>query len=108
MRSFGVRTTELDRGRCRVTVVGEVDHSVGEDLQREIERAARSYDDVVVDLSGCDFIDSTGLSILIRAWKNHLSAERRFVLCGARDQVKRVLEVSGVVAQGLLIEDCGD
>lgn len=108
MRSFGARTTELDRGRCRVAITGEVDHSVGRELQAEIERAARSYDDVAVDLAGCDFIDSTGLAILIRASQKHSAAGGRFVLCRARGQVKRVLEVSGMIAQGLLVEDCGD
>lgn len=51
---------------------------------------------VVVDLSGLEFIDSSGLSALITARRRAASAGTRLVLRGARGAARRVFEVSGL------------
>ncbi len=52
----------------------------------------------MLDLSECEFIDSTGIALIVRAWQ-HLDGRRgrsRLVLCSHNHQVRRLLEITGV------------
>jgi anti-anti-sigma factor len=52
---------------------------------------------VLFDLSECEFIDSTGIALIVRAWKRlDGGATRRFAISGCNDQVSRILEVTGL------------
>jgi anti-sigma B factor antagonist len=74
-----------------VRVSGEVDLSSHERLTEQLRQAA-SVGAVVVDLSDCTFIDSSGIRALLLGERE----AERFALAGAGDQVKRVLEMTGV------------
>ena len=79
-----------------VAVHGEVDLSVVPDLEAAVEDAIReSVGAFVIDLSDLDFIDSTGLQVLLRA-RGLLSREDRAlaVVC-PHGPVRRVFELSG-------------
>lgn len=60
-------SSELDvlTGAVTVRVVGEVDMLVGPELRTALHDALRDGIDVVVDLTGCDFMGSTGLHCLM-------------------------------------------
>lgn len=56
---------------------------------------------VLVDLSECEFIDSTGIALIVRAWQQldrgaDGDGEGRVVICSHNDQVRRVLEITGL------------
>ncbi|WP_051367888.1 STAS domain-containing protein [Hamadaea tsunoensis] len=79
-----------------VTVRGDVDLTTADQLGRQLEAAAEEDRDVVVDLAGVTFLDSTGVRTLVDAYR---AGRRRglFVsISGARDWVARMLEVTGV------------
>lgn len=79
-----------------IAVEGELDMNTARDLERELEGpvgAARSP--LLVDLSRCEFIDSTGIALLLRSWQA-LGADGEFAICGVGHQVKRVLDVTGL------------
>lgn len=80
-----------------LTVFGELDQATAPEL-REVLSA--SLDDahasVLVDLSDCEFIDSTGLSLLVEA-KRRLGEQRRaFGVCCPDPDVRRLLELTGI------------
>jgi anti-anti-sigma factor len=52
--------------------------------------------DLRVDLSGVDFVDSTGVGWLLRTRASVLGAGRRWELVGVAPQVERVLGITGV------------
>ncbi|MGH2922715.1 MAG: STAS domain-containing protein [Solirubrobacterales bacterium] len=82
-------------GREGVTIVrvsGEVDLASHEQLTEQLRAAANGGDAVVVDLSGCSFIDSSGIRALLLGERE----AERFALAGPGDQVMRVLEMTGV------------
>ena len=81
-----------------VAVRGELDLATAADLERPLEAALEAGDSVLIDLGRCEFIDSTGIAMIVRAWQRlEGDGERpRLVICGGNDQVQRVLEVSGV------------
>jgi len=77
---------------------GELDPHTAPLLEREIEqRAEAGQVDVVLDLQGLQFIDSSGLRVLIAA---HRDLERRggsLVLRSPSETAQRLLEITGLV-----------
>ncbi|MEW2520335.1 STAS domain-containing protein [Actinacidiphila alni] len=99
-----------DLGRLRVEVgrqgrsavfapVGELDHHTAELLSEPLDAA---LDDgisrLVVDCSGLEFCDSTGLNVLLSARLRADSAGGAVHLAGMRPTVARVFEITGADA----------
>jgi anti-sigma B factor antagonist len=79
-----------------IELFGELDLA-GADLASEhLERAVASdCKELVVDLTGLDFIDSTGLGVLVRTNRQAGSASRLRLL-GASGAVARVVALTGL------------
>ncbi len=97
--SFNIETFERDRSLFLV-VAGELDLSTAGRLDDELERAAATdAATIVVDLDHVDFIDSSGLQVLIkhacdeergeriRLTQGSPQAQRLFQITGARDRL---------------------
>ena len=84
-------------GLHTVTVAGELDQGTAPELRRALAGVLDGQaGGVLVDLSDCAFIDSTGLSLLVET-KRHLSEEsRRFGVCCPDADVRRLLELTGI------------
>lgn len=81
-----------DRDDFVVEVFGELDVAGAPELQQVLDRAeATEAKRIVVDLSGLEFIDSTGISVLVKAARrSSMNAGRLRLLRGA-GQVERVM-----------------
>ena len=73
-------------------VCGEIDLATHEELTGQIRAAAADGKPVVVDLSRCAFIDSSGIRALLLGEREAES----IAVAGASEQVKRVFEMTGV------------
>jgi anti-anti-sigma factor len=99
---FEATAAQLDDGVRVIVVRGELDLSTASDLEGPLEEAVSSHDgSVLIDLTDCEFIDSTGIALIVRAWQqldNSADGEGsgRVVICSANDQVRRVLEITGL------------
>jgi anti-anti-sigma factor len=99
---FEATAAELDDGLRIISVRGELDLGTAGDLESPLEEAIASGDALVlIDLSDCEFIDSTGIAMIVRAWQRlDRSAQGdgsgRVVICSQNDQVRRVLEITGL------------
>jgi len=82
-----------------VAIFGEIDISITDSLREDIDRALDNYGSVqlVIDLSGVDFIDSSGLGVILGRYKRLAGKGGKVILAGARPQVKKVLELSGLL-----------
>ena len=79
-----------------IRVGGELDLSTVPSLVHELEAALeRPEGGVVVDLSDLEFIDSTGIAVLVRAMGDGEETRLRFVPSRS-EAVGRVLEMTGV------------
>jgi stage II sporulation protein AA (anti-sigma F factor antagonist) len=87
---------EQDAGVFVIIVEGELDMNTASQLEHELEAPLSAPDStLVMDLSRCEFIDSTGIALIVRAWRQ-LDESGNFALCGVGDQVKRVLDITGL------------
>lgn len=99
---FQASASELDGGIRLLKVNGELDLSTATQLEGPLEEAVAAHDAaVLIDLTDCTFIDSTGIALVVRAWQRVDAAagnggEGCLVLCSQNEQVKRVLEVTGL------------
>jgi anti-anti-sigma factor len=96
---FEVKVGDLEHGVRTISVRGELDLSTAPDLEGPLEEALASGEgSLLIDLSQCEFIDSTGIALIVRAWQRLHSGEngRALVICSQNDQVRRVLEITGL------------
>ena len=85
-----------DAGSRVIRVSGELDLSTVPSLEQELEAALeRPEGGVVVDLSDLEFIDSTGIAVLVRAMGEEGESRLKFVPTRSA-AVARVLEMTGV------------
>ena len=52
---------------------------------------------VVVDLAGCAFVDSVGVSLLLTTWGRLQDQGGRLVIANAGERVRTTLQVAGVL-----------
>jgi anti-sigma B factor antagonist len=78
-----------------IAVSGELDLASSPALQEELDRASDS-DMMIIDLRELDFMDSTGLSVLVRAHQRAEEQGRRLAMVKGPQQVQRLLSLTGV------------
>jgi anti-sigma B factor antagonist len=86
-------------GLCVVRVRGEVDMSHEEELRAELRRAVASEaDGIVVDLTECEFIDSSGVRVLLlsREAQESEKGPNALAVAASSEQILRILSVMGV------------
>src|SRR5438067_13767835 len=82
----------LPKPRNVLPLEGQIDLNVSAKVAESIaelvkEKPAR----LVVDLSGVDYIDSTGLAVLINGMRDMEDYGGIFILAGAREEVRPIL-----------------
>jgi anti-anti-sigma factor len=95
---FEVQSEELKGGVRAFTVRGELDMNTAPELERKLDEVLSEPDvSIMLDLSACEFIDSTGIALIVRAWQQ-LDRDQggRFVLCSINHQVQRLLQITGI------------
>jgi len=100
------RLTELEReSGCReIQIEGELDMAVSDQLGEALDRVGKEYAQVLISLEQCEFIDSTGIAVIVAAHGRFADEGRRMTVCGASSQVLRVLSLTGLTANGLVFK----
>jgi anti-sigma B factor antagonist len=82
-----------------VHVAGEIDMSHEEQLRAELHRAVEAdAKGIVVDLTECEFIDSSGIRALLlsREEAKPQDGSEALAVAASSDQILRILEVMGL------------
>jgi anti-sigma B factor antagonist len=94
--AFSVRT-EANGDALIVRACGEVDIGSANSLEREVRQAfERGASTVLLDLGNVEFIDATGLSVLLAVAKLTTANRRRLEIVRLSPPVERAVEVSGL------------
>jgi anti-sigma B factor antagonist len=84
-------------GETVVTLGGELEYGTAGQLRSTLlELAQREPSTVALDMAEVEFLDSTGISLLVQAKQRFDAQGARFVLRQPTARVTRVLEVAGV------------
>jgi anti-sigma B factor antagonist len=79
-----------------IFVEGEVDVYTAPQLREKLLPLCQNGKTVYVDLSKVDYIDSTGLGVLIGAYKAQRATAGRLVLKGVNARIYRLLRITGL------------
>jgi anti-sigma B factor antagonist len=91
-----VSTTQQD-GHAVVAATGEVDLFTAPILDSELTQVVSDgAASVVVDLSGVEFLDSTGLSVIVKALKRIREAGGSLSVVVASERVAKVFRITGL------------
>ncbi len=95
-KTFKVES-QAQAGLLTLRVAGELDQSTVPELRQALGPCLEDpTGSVLVDLSECGFIDSTGLSLLIEAKRQLEDRQERFGVCCPDADVRRLLELTGI------------
>jgi anti-anti-sigma factor len=83
-----------------VAVVGELDLANAQEFGAEVDAAMETGSDVRIDLALCAFIDSTGISLLVRKGRELRDDGRQLSLNNIPWDVERIFEIAGLFADG--------
>jgi anti-anti-sigma factor len=101
--AFQLSELELEPGIREIAVAGELDLAVADRLTDAIDRAVDA--DTLVSLEACEFIDSSGLAVILRAHQLGRASGRRVVIHSPSKPVLRVLEVTGLTGKEFVFAD---
>ena len=101
---FRVEVQSKDQATV-IAVSGELDLASSPALQEELDRVSASDATLlIIDLRELDFMDSTGLSVLVRAHQRAEEQGRRLAMVKGPQQVQRLLSLTGVADRLTLVE----
>lgn len=87
-----------------IAISGELDLASGPRLEEELSSLDPDVTLVVVDLRRLEFMDSTGLSIIVRAHQRLADQDRELSLVRGSPQVQRLLDLTGVAERVRLVQ----
>jgi anti-sigma B factor antagonist len=88
-----------------IAVSGELDLASGPALESELDKVTAPQTTlVIVDLRELEFMDSTGLSIIVRAHQRLSEAGCELSLVRGSTQVQRLLDLTGVAERVRLVD----
>jgi anti-sigma B factor antagonist len=99
-------TVATDGDRSTVALRGELDLA-GVDRARQAIEQAESMDSglLVLDLSELEFIDSTGLEVMLRAARRAHDSGRRLIVARPSRYVRRLLEMTAIDQSLDIVDD---
>jgi anti-sigma B factor antagonist len=93
---LGLDVTERD-GYAVLSVRGEVDvYTAPKFRERLIELVSDGKHRIIVDLEGVDFLDSTGLGVLVGGLKRLRSHDGDLLLVCTQSRILKVFEITGL------------
>ena len=108
MRHVELKVSSRNEGdRVIVALSGEIDLYTAPRLQSQLAAALRADHPVrlVVDMSGVDFCDSTGMNVLLAAQRAAREQGGNVELSGPRPAVRKILQVTGLESVFTVVED---
>jgi anti-sigma B factor antagonist len=108
VRGWGVEVAGLSaesRGDSMViTVHGDLDIVTSPRLDECLTHAQSSHQRVILDLADVDFLDTSGLAVIVGHWKKLEAAGGMLALAGARYRYTKTLWITGLADKLTLYE----
>ena len=79
-----------------VSVQGELDVTSSQRFDDCLSEAAAVSDQVILDMSEVDFMDTTALAVIVAHWRRQADEGGQFLLAGARYRYTKALWITGL------------
>jgi anti-anti-sigma factor len=89
----------LEAGRIRVRLHGDLDLATAPALSETLSRLRLGRQAVVLDLDQLEFIDMSGLRVVVTAAREAVRAQVAFVVTRGSSQVRRLVDLAGFADQ---------
>ena len=91
-------TSYLQDGRLTVSLVGEIDHHCAKEYIHLISAKIEAYSprSCILDFQDVDFMDSSGIAVVINALRQIYKMDGSLSLSGLRDQPLKVFRAAGI------------
>ncbi|MFD4631014.1 STAS domain-containing protein [Streptomyces sp. NPDC058284] len=94
---FHIDVPHTDGARAVITLSGEFDIAAAPAVRtRALELIADGHPNLIADLAGVTFCDSSGLGALIGIWRCAKEADGSLALAAIPDRLSRLLNVTGM------------
>jgi anti-sigma B factor antagonist len=94
---FEAAVVRADGGIAQVKVSGELDLLTAPELEAALEPLRAQAIDIELDLSELEFIDSTGVHLVLQTYQASRRDGWDLVLKGATEEVRRAFELVGLL-----------
>lgn len=95
MLNFRVETETRSDGTAFVSVAGELDMYTAPRLEQELASAIAGRQGVIVDLTECEFLDSSALGVLLAA-RESLENGPELVLVASDHNILKIFQITGL------------
>jgi anti-sigma B factor antagonist len=103
---FEIRVLRPGERAVRMVVAGELDLETSPQLQAALEQEIDEADELILDLSQVEFIDSTGLqAILVGVRASEANGNNLAIRSSLAPQARRLFNLVGLLDRLPLIED---
>lgn len=96
MSDLPVRLSVIELDASTLALKGEIDAHTAPDLAARYVTLPAGDGDFAIDMSGVEFMDSSGLRVIIELHQRAEQASRRLVLRTPSQPVARLIEISGL------------
>ena len=79
-----------------VTIEGNLNASCSEDLKEKFQKSINKTNNYIMDLSGMDFVDSTGLGALVACLKYAVEKKGTIKIANLQNKPKMLFEITRV------------
>jgi len=81
-----------------IQIEGEIDHHSAQNFREKIDQAFAPTDcrQMILDLSGVNFMDSSGIGMIIGRYKNAKERGGGLTIVGMRSDIMRIYQISGL------------
>lgn len=78
---------------------GELDHHSAEDIRKKIDEEYRKkmLKNIVLDLKGIYFMDSSGIGLIMGRYKNTQENNGKLALINVNSRMEKILTMSGIL-----------
>jgi anti-sigma B factor antagonist len=91
-----------------VSAHGELDITSSQRFDDRLSEAAAASDQVILDMSAVDFMDTTALAVIVTHWRRQAEEGGVFLLAGARYRYTKALWITGLADRLPMYETVGE
>ena len=88
-------TKTAEGEKLTVALEGRLDTLTAPELEESLSSALEGIKELVLDLSGLEYLSSAGLRVVLSTFKTLSAAEGKMTICNANEMVSKVFELTG-------------